>query len=101
MMEKMDKKTKNRYMEKEESNSNLQGLIELKKTKKEDESFQRTTLTHQMEKMKEEIFNIKKEINLWNRHAQAKQDIWQGKNKRKYYKRQDQSVKFKIKRNQE
>lgn len=64
MLEKMDKKTKNKYMEKEESNSNLQGLIEIKKTKKEDETFQRTTLSHQMEKMKDEIFNIKKEINL-------------------------------------
>ena len=64
MLDKMDKKTKNKYMDKEESNSNLQGIIEIKKTKKEDESFQRTTMTHQMEKMKEEIFNIKKEINL-------------------------------------
>ena len=63
MMEKMDKKTKNRYMEKEESNSNLQGIIELKKSKKEDETFQKVTLSHQMEKMKDEIFNIKKEIN--------------------------------------
>ncbi len=60
----MDKKTKNKHMEKEESNTNLQGIIEIKKTKKEDESFQRTTLTHQMEKMKDDIFNIKKEINL-------------------------------------
>jgi len=64
MLEKMDKKTKNKYMEKEESNTNLQGIIEIKKTKKEDETFQRTTLTHQMEKMKDDIFNIKKEINL-------------------------------------
>jgi len=64
MLEKMDKKTKNKHMEKEESNTNLQGIIEIKKTKKEDESFQRTTLTHQMEKMKDDIFNIKKEINL-------------------------------------
>jgi hypothetical protein len=63
MIENMDKKTKNKYMEKEDSNSNLQGFIEIKKSKKEDETFQRTTLTHQMEKMKDEIFNIKKDIN--------------------------------------
>ena len=63
MIENMDKKTKNKYMEKEDSNSNLQGIIEIKKSKKEDETFQRTTLTHQMEKMNNEIFNIKKDIN--------------------------------------
>jgi len=63
MLEKNDKKTKNKLNEKEESNSNLQGILEVKKSKKEDETFQRTTLTHQMEKMKEEIFNIKKDMN--------------------------------------
>lgn len=64
MLEKMDKKLKNKQIEKEDWYSNLQNFIEIKKLKKEDESFQKTTLTHQMEKMKEEIFSIKKEINL-------------------------------------
>lgn len=60
----MEKKSKNKFMEKEDTNSNLQSMMEIKRTKKEDESFQRTTLTHQYQKMKEEIFTVKKEINL-------------------------------------
>jgi len=64
MLEKMDKKSKNRFMEKEDHNSNLQSMMEIKRTKKEDETFQRTTLQHQHQKMKDEIFTVKKEINL-------------------------------------
>jgi hypothetical protein len=64
MMEKMEKKSKNKLMEKEDLSSNLQSMMEIKKSKKEDESFQRTTLKHQYQKMKDEIFTVKKEINL-------------------------------------
>jgi len=64
MLEKMEKKSKNKLMEREDLNSNLQSMMEIKKSKKEDQTFQRTTLTHQHQKMKEEIFTVKKEINL-------------------------------------
>ena len=63
MLEKSEKKTKNKINEKEDYNSNIHTLIEIKKTKREEENFQRTTLLHQLEKMKDDIFNIKKEIN--------------------------------------
>jgi hypothetical protein len=63
-MEKMDKKSKNKLMEKEDLNANLYSMMEIKRSKKEDETFQRTTLTHQYQKMKDEIFTVKKEINL-------------------------------------
>ena len=65
MLEKIDKKTKNKINEKEDYNSNMQSFIEIKKSKKEDYTFNKNTLIHQMEKMKDEIFNIKKDINFF------------------------------------
>ena len=62
MLEKMEKKSKNRIVELEENNSNNEVMITIKKTKKEEELYTKNTLIHLVEKLKEEILIAKKEI---------------------------------------
>lgn len=63
MLEKMDKKSKARTNELTENNSNMEAMIEIKKLKREEEMYTKNTLSHLVEKMKEEILHTRKEIN--------------------------------------
>lgn len=63
MLEKMEKKSKNRIQELEENSGNNEVYITIKKQKKEEELYTKNTLVHLVEKLKEEILIAKKEIN--------------------------------------
>ena len=65
MLEKMNARLQNKNVEKQEENSNLESIIEIKKLKKEEENFQRITMIHLMEKMREEVYTIKMEITVF------------------------------------
>ncbi len=58
----MNARLQNKNLDKLEENSNLESIIEMKKTKKEDESFQKVTMLHIIDKMREEVYSIKMEI---------------------------------------
>lgn len=58
----MNARIQNKVSEKQEENSNIESMIEIKKKRKEEENFQRITLIHLMEKMREEVYAIKMEI---------------------------------------
>jgi uncharacterized protein (DUF924 family) len=62
MLEKMDKKLKTKVDTMEDSNSNMETLIELKKVRKEEEQYMKSTLVNLLDKMKEEIIIIKKDV---------------------------------------
>lgn len=62
MLEKMNSRIQNKISEKIEENSNLESMNEIKRLRKEEENFQRITLIHLIEKMREEIYSIKMEI---------------------------------------
>jgi hypothetical protein len=58
----MDKKIKSRHIEMEDSNHNIISIIEIKKRKKEEESYTKETLVHILEKLKEEVVHHKKDV---------------------------------------
>lgn len=62
MLDKMDKKVKNRIGEMEENYNNTGSLIEIKKVRKEEEAYTRLTLVNLIEKMKDEMLIIQKDI---------------------------------------
>lgn len=62
MLEKMNSRLQNKKSEKQEESSNLESMNEIKNLKKDEENFQRITLLHLMEKMREEVYAIKMEI---------------------------------------
>jgi len=62
MLEKMNARLQNKNIEKLEENSNLESIIEMKKQKKEEENFQKITMLHLIEKMREEVYTIRMEI---------------------------------------
>jgi len=62
MLEKMNARIKNKNLDKLDECSNLESVIEMKKLKKEEENFQRITMLHLMEKMREEVYAYKMEI---------------------------------------
>jgi len=62
MLEKMNARIQTKVFEKVEENVNLESMNEIKKIKKEEENFQRITLIHLIEKMREDVYAIKIEI---------------------------------------
>lgn len=62
MLERVEKRSKKKLEEIEEEKSNTLQIIELKKTKREEEIYTKTTLQHLIEKLKEELYMIKKNI---------------------------------------
>jgi hypothetical protein len=62
ILEDMDKKIKREQIEIEDSNHNIISMIEIKKVKKEEESYTKETLLHLLEKLKEEVVHIKKDV---------------------------------------
>lgn len=62
MLDKMDKKVKNKITEIEENYNNIESLIEIKKVRKEEEAYNRNTLISMIDKMKEEMLILQKEV---------------------------------------
>jgi hypothetical protein len=62
MLEKMNARIQTKVSEKVEENVNLESMNEIKKIKKDEENFQRITLIHLIEKMREDLYAIKMEI---------------------------------------
>ena len=55
----MEEKIKFKTNEKQEMNSNIESFLEIKRTKRHEENFQRDTLLHLLEKIKEEVYTLK------------------------------------------
>ena len=66
ILEQMDKKMKVKKNEVEETNSNVLAMIEMKKHKKEEESYSNETLSHTLEKLREEVVTTRKDISVYN-----------------------------------
>jgi len=62
MLEKMNARIQTKVSEKVEENVNLESMNEIKKIKKDEENFQRITLIHLIEKMREDVYAIKMKI---------------------------------------
>jgi len=62
MLDKMNTRLHNKKIEKQDENSNLESMMEIKKVKKEEENFQRITMVHLLEKIREDVYTIKMEI---------------------------------------
>ena len=62
MLQKIDKRVKEQINQKEEFNSNVKSILEIKKSKREEENFHKITFFNLLEKLKEEIFNLKLDI---------------------------------------
>jgi hypothetical protein len=63
MLEKMDKKTKTKAHEMGENHSNMESLKELKKVRREEELYNRNTNINLIEKLKDELLVVRKDIN--------------------------------------
>jgi hypothetical protein len=62
ILEDMDKKIKKGQLELEDTNQNIVSIIEIKKVKKEEEAYTKETLLHLLEKLKEEVVHLKKDV---------------------------------------
>lgn len=71
MLEKMDKKVKTKAQDMEGNHSNMESLKELKKVRREEEHYNKTTNLNLIDKLKEELLVVRKEIN--NQEIQTKQ----------------------------
>ena len=62
MLELMDSKTKKKFDEVNSNNENMKNAIEIKKKKKEEELYTKKTLSKQIEKLKNDLLLVQKEI---------------------------------------
>jgi hypothetical protein len=65
MLEDKEKKLKMKIIDLEEFNTNLSSLLEMKKIKKEEETYARHTLLHIMENLREEVITTKKDVSVY------------------------------------
>jgi len=78
MLEKTDKKTKNKLIEMKENYSNMESLIEMKRARRDQEAYTKTTYLALIDKLKDEVLILKKDI--------ASLEIESGKLQKKYEK---------------
>jgi hypothetical protein len=62
ILEDKDKKIKRGQIELEDTNQNIVSIIEIKKVKKDEEAYTKETLLHLLEKLKEEVVHLKKDV---------------------------------------